>query len=148
MTHDFSDPLQLAEFIMGLRTDKEMSFAFEFNTRKRDDAFKKMVRDRSQEILDERNNIPNKKPDAEFDGADYNPALDDDRLNKQVGRVYDAIKDGAWLTLDALEKITGDPQASISAQLRHLRKERFGSHNIERRRDESVGTWEYRLNVV
>ena len=55
MTLDFSDPHQLADFIMTLQTDKEMSECFERNTRKRDDAFKKMVRDKSQEILNKRN---------------------------------------------------------------------------------------------
>lgn len=54
-TLNFSDPHDLATHLMSLRTDKEMSSCFEFNTRKRDAAFKKMVRERSQEILDERN---------------------------------------------------------------------------------------------
>ena len=43
--------------------------------------------------------------------------------------------------------MTDDPHASISAQLRHLRKEKFGSYNIEKRPrgDRSNGLWEYRL---
>ncbi|KKL56177.1 hypothetical protein LCGC14_2247980, partial [marine sediment metagenome] len=36
-------------------------------------------------------------------------------------------------TLCEIEDLTGDPPASISAQLRHLRKERFGAHTVERR---------------
>jgi hypothetical protein len=84
---------------------------------------------------------------ARFNGEVYDPANDDDRLRKQIGRVWDAMRDGKWLTLGEIEAITGDPQASISAQLRHLRKPRFGSHQIEKRHrgEESAGLWEYRL---
>jgi predicted transcriptional regulator len=42
------------------------------------------------------------------------------------------MKDGKALTLAKIEAITGDPQASISAQLRHLRKKKYGSHAVER----------------
>src|SRR5215467_16310119 len=59
-----------------------------------------------------------------------------------------------WLTLDELAKLTHYPQASISAQLRHLRKLEFGGYEVEKRqrasgrllRGEDFGTvWEYRL---
>jgi len=59
-----------------------------------------------------------------------------------------------WLTLDELTKLTHYPQASISAQLRHLRKPRFGGFELEKRtrasgrllRSEDYGpVWEYRL---
>lgn len=80
-----------------------------------------------------------------FNGADYVPERDDARLNKQLLRVKRAIADGQWKTLRMLEEETGDPQPSISAQLRHLRKARFGSHIIERRYV-SNGLYEYRLS--
>lgn len=85
-------------------------------------------------------------PDAPFDGAGYVPA-DHDRLRGQILRVWTALQGGRWMTLAEIEAETGDPQASISAQLRHLRKPRFGSHRIEKRRrgDDDAGTWEYRL---
>jgi hypothetical protein len=38
-----------------------------------------------------------------------------------------------WLTLDELAKLTHYPQASISAQLRHLRKPRNGAHTVVKR---------------
>jgi hypothetical protein len=79
-----------------------------------------------------------------FDGADYRPERDDERLTGQLLRVYGAIKDGRWMTLGEIESVTGDPQPSISAQLRHLRKQRFGSHVIERRHVEN-GLYQYRL---
>ena len=59
-----------------------------------------------------------------------------------------------WLTLDELAKLTHYPPASISAQLRHLRKAEFGGYEVEKRqratgkvlRGEDFGTvWEYQL---
>jgi hypothetical protein len=83
----------------------------------------------------------------QFNGADYQPAVDHARLAGQILRIWDLMVDGRWRTLAEIETTTGDPQASISAQLRHLRKPRFGEHQIERRRrgDEHIGLYEYRL---
>jgi len=59
-----------------------------------------------------------------------------------------------WLTLDELSKLTHYPPASISAQLRHLRKPEFGGYAVQKRqraagrflRGEDFGTvWEYQL---
>jgi len=59
-----------------------------------------------------------------------------------------------WLTLEELTKLTHYPPASISAQLRHLRKLEFGGYEVEKRQrlsgsilhGEDFGTvWEYRL---
>jgi len=59
-----------------------------------------------------------------------------------------------WLTLDELAKLTHYPPASISAQLRHLRKPEYGGYAVEKRpravgkvlRGENFGTvWEYQL---
>lgn len=59
-----------------------------------------------------------------------------------------------WLTLDELAMLTHYPPASISAQLRHLRKREFGGYEVEKRQrlsgrilhGEDFGTvWEYRL---
>jgi len=59
-----------------------------------------------------------------------------------------------WLTLDELAKLTQYPPASISAQLRHLRKPQFGGYAVEKRQrmfgralqGEDFGTvWEYQL---
>jgi hypothetical protein len=60
---------------------------------------------------------------------------------------------GNWLTLRELALMTGFGEASISAQLRHLRKPEFGAFVVEKRcRDaaEVVGryagpVWEYRM---
>jgi len=82
-----------------------------------------------------------------FNGSDYIPELDQVRLTGQINRVYNCMKDSSWRTLSEIEINTGDPQASISAQLRHLRKERFGKHivNKQRRGEPSQGLFEYQL---
>lgn len=81
-----------------------------------------------------------------FDGSDYDPVFDQTRLTKGIKRVYDALFNGEWWTLRTLSNYTGVPEASCSAFVRHLRKPRFGSHVIEKRRKElGAGTWEYRL---
>jgi hypothetical protein len=60
----------------------------------------------------------------------------------------------SWLTLGELARKTSYPEASISAQLRHLRKPENGGHEVEKRRRKweettRVGAhekvWEYRL---
>lgn len=79
-----------------------------------------------------------------FDGDDYQPDRDNDRLAKQLDDIMRVILDGNWYTLSELSAITGHPPASISAQLRHLRKKRFGSWTVERRYCGS-GLYEYRL---
>jgi hypothetical protein len=38
-----------------------------------------------------------------------------------------------WLTLDELSKLTHYPPASISAELRHLRKPEYGGYAVEKR---------------
>lgn len=86
-----------------------------------------------------------------YDGPAYDPTLDKKSLIGQTKRVFDAMKDGKFRTLREIEDITGDPQSSISAQLRHLRKERFGSHTVNRQRRELLlstrGIHEYQLIV-
>jgi mRNA-degrading endonuclease YafQ of YafQ-DinJ toxin-antitoxin module len=82
-----------------------------------------------------------------FDGSDYEPKFDDARLTGQIKRIWDCMVDSEWRTLGEISDVTGDPQASISAQLRHLRKKRFGSHDVQKRTrgDREHGLFEYRL---
>ena len=83
-----------------------------------------------------------------FDGGTYQPELDYERLSRQHVRVKTAMSDGRWRTLDEIAAITGDPQASISARLRDLRKPKFGCLLVERQRrgDGRRGLFEYRVN--
>ncbi len=83
-------------------------------------------------------------PDAPFDGPAYDDARDRVRLAGQILRVYELMQDGRWRTLQAIADATGDPHASISAQLRHLRKGKFGAHTVERRHV-GGGLFEYRM---
>jgi hypothetical protein len=68
---------------------------------------------------------------------------------------------GIWLTLGEIAEVTEFAEASISAQLRHLRKPRHGGHRVEKRRRRPHGAavaapkicdarrgpviWEYRV---
>lgn len=86
---------------------------------------------------------------ARFNGSDYCPALDDRRLRGQIKRIYYLMKDGRFRTLGEIGRLTGDPQASISAQLRHLRKKRFGENQVNKRPrgERENGLFEYQLIV-
>lgn len=68
----------------------------------------------------------------EFNGADYVPARDRARLATQLETVKQAMQGAGPLTLAEISRRAGAPPASTSAQIRHLRKERFGGHTIRR----------------
>jgi len=60
----------------------------------------------------------------------------------------------SWMTLAELARKTNFPEASISAQLRHMRKAEHGGYRVEKRRrpwEEALKTnttervWEYRV---
>lgn len=69
-----------------------------------------------------------------FDGSTYDPARDRARLQRQLARVREIMRDGQWRTLAELAAETGAPEASVSARLRDLRKQKFGALFVERRR--------------
>ena len=65
-----------------------------------------------------------------------------------------ATEYGLWLTLHEVSRLTTFGEASISAQLRHLRKRAYGSFRVEKRRRVSAEVrrtgrlapvWEYQL---
>lgn len=87
--------------------------------------------------------------DLHFDGSDYVKEFDQERLTGQLKRIYALMKDGKYRTLREIEDLTNAPQSSISAQLRHLRKERFGSHTVNKksRGDRTNGLFEYQLET-
>lgn len=99
----------------------------------------------SSEIPYKNNKVKSYEP--HFNGSDYVPEFDFNRLKGQLKRVYSLMVDGSWRTLDEISSITGDPPASISAQLRHLRKARFGNHIVNKRPrgDRNKGLFEYQL---
>lgn len=81
---------------------------------------------------------------ARFDGSDYEPELDDERLTGQILRVYETLRDHPWSTVAEIARMTHDPPQSVAAQVQHLRKERFGAYPVHKRRRGNVGNyWEY-----
>jgi hypothetical protein len=78
-------------------------------------------------------------------GETYDDTRDRDRLNRQARKVLVAMSDHEWHTLGGLSLRLSEPEASISARLRDLRKKRFGSHTVEREYRGS-GLWAYRLD--
>lgn len=92
----------------------------------------------------------NLRTGANFDGPEYEPELDKVRLTGQIERVYNLMKDMRWRSLNEIAAATHDPQSSVSAQLRHLRKKKFGSHIINKRRrgNPMNGLYEYQLIVL
>lgn len=80
----------------------------------------------------------------DFDGRTYVRGRDQDRLSRQLVAVRAILSDYEWHTLGDLAERTGEPEASISARIRDLRKPRFGGHTVDRRHVAN-GLWEYRL---
>ncbi len=58
----------------------------------------------------------------------------DTQLHKIRDLMFAASQRGAWMTLGEIARLTEIGEASISAQLRHLRKRRHGRHRVEKRR--------------
>jgi hypothetical protein len=74
----------------------------------------------------------------------------DQTLSRAYAQMWDASQiaaEAGWLTLREIAGLTNYGEASISAQLRHLRKPHFGGYVIvKRRRGPAVnGAWEYRM---
>ena len=78
---------------------------------------------------------------ARFDG----PEPDDPRLTGQLLRVWSFMSDHRWQTVNFIAHSLGIPQNSVQAQLRNLRKARFGSYLVERRKRGESGLYEYRV---
>lgn len=57
-----------------------------------------------------------------FSGAAYDAALDEERLKGQLLKVYNLMRDGRWRTVQKIAELIGEPENSIQAQLRNLRK--------------------------
>lgn len=80
----------------------------------------------------------------DFDGDTYDHDRDHDRLAVQLGRVRRFMSDGKPHLLRDIARGTGDPEASVSARLRDLRKPKHGGYTIEREYVDR-GLWSYRM---
>lgn len=104
-------------------------------------------------------------PDAVRESVATQPGeYDARRLRSQREVIRDVMLAAAqcdtWLTLGELRALTRYGEASISAQLRHLRKLENGGYGVEKRHREGVATahlskdgrgecvWEYRVERV
>jgi hypothetical protein len=94
---------------------------------------------------------PDDLPLFAFGGRTFNADLD-----AKLTRVLQAMSDGRWRTLaeiqTRIQAMTGkrDPEASLSARLRDIRK-LYGEEAMESRRrteDGVDGLWEYRSNAA
>lgn len=85
-----------------------------------------------------------RKPRSTF-GPAYEAAIDGPRIARQHEQIRDLCITGYWRTLSEIAKLTGYPEASVSAQLRHLRKPAFGEYIVDKRRRDGAGLWEYQV---
>ena len=79
-----------------------------------------------------------------FDGSDYVHERDSKRLGTQLEQIRDFMEGREYLTLQEISDATGHPHASVSAQLRNLRKQRFGGRTIDKKHI-SNGLYSYKL---
>lgn len=87
-------------------------------------------------------------PRKAFGGVTYEPERDYSRLKSQLARVYMVMLDGKWRTLAQITKASRPgTEASVSARLRDLRKDKYGGHILQAECIEG-GLWRYRLIVV
>lgn len=80
------------------------------------------------------------------DGDTYEAMRDRKRLDKQMVRVFELMKDGVWRRKEQIVMVTGDDWASSGARLRDLRKAKFGGYRVDRR-PIGNGAFEYRLLI-
>jgi hypothetical protein len=85
--------------------------------------------------------------DPSFGGSTYQPEFDYSRLTGQLLRVYHRMKDGRWYSLADIAEYAGGSEAACSARLRDLRKPKYGSHEIDRRRIGKSGLFQYRCII-
>jgi hypothetical protein len=65
--------------------------------------------------------------------------------NHQLQRVFNAMKDQSWYTVQQVSSLVNGYETSVSSSMRDLRKAKNGGHTVERRRVD--GTYQYRLLV-
>lgn len=85
----------------------------------------------------------------QFDGADYIPRFDQARLKRQIDRVREFMlaNRGRWLTVPEIAAALHEPELSVSAQIRNLRKEEHDGWRTpgRRRGDPTRGLYEFTI---
>lgn len=80
----------------------------------------------------------------QFSGETFSTPRDGMRLNAQLIAVKQLMADSCWRTLQDIAGYVHASEASVSARLRDLRKEKFGTHTVNRRHVQP-GLFEYQL---
>ena len=78
----------------------------------------------------------------------YGPAFDEvrdgQRIRGQIATIRELLLPLGYLTLAEIARLTGYPEASVSSDLRHLRKLAHGSFDVPKKRINN--TWRYTVN--
>tara|TARA_B100001750_G_scaffold122415_1_gene97133 strand:+ start:701 stop:997 length:297 start_codon:yes stop_codon:yes gene_type:complete len=82
-----------------------------------------------------------------FDGVTFDKQLDGQRLGTQLEQVRDVMSDGRWRSLEEISRRVGCQTQSVSARLRDLRKPKFGSYVVKRKRVGGSGLHLYKLEI-
>ena len=77
-------------------------------------------------------------------GPAYDEARDGQRIRGQIATIRELLLPLGYLTLAEIARLTGYPEGSIGADLRHLRKSKHGSFDVPRLRINN--TWHYTVN--
>ena len=86
-----------------------------------------------------------------FDGPCFDWELDHSRLTTLMALIFLEIRDGIFRTVEQIQwDITIKynkrcSQTSISAILRHFRKEKYGGHTVNTRRVKETGLFKYQF---
>lgn len=80
----------------------------------------------------------------QFSGETFSAPRDGMRLNAQLIAVKQLMADSCWRTLQDIAGYVHASESSVSARLRDLRKEKFGTHTVNRRHVQP-GLFEYQL---
>ena len=80
-------------------------------------------------------------------GDTFDADRDGNRLATLHDRVYAYMADGQWRTLHQIARECGGTEASVSARLRDMRREKYGAHKVHRQHL-AHGLWVYSLEVA
>ncbi len=91
-------------------------------------------------------------------GPAYDPAIDGAAVQNQIDYIRDWMlavaqnddrqrhREEGYRTLAEIAAALCVPESSVSADLRHLRKKRFGEYQVTKRRRRDARVWEYRVD--
>ena len=82
---------------------------------------------------------------AEFDGDDYDSTRDKERLTKQRDKIRMYMEGRDYLTVQEVAEFFNYPENSVSAQMRNLRKKKFGGRIVDR---EYFGNGLYKFKLM